>query len=34
MAAPGFTNVFTALISVINTKLPEIANLIIRRVIL
>jgi len=34
MASPNFTHVYAALISVINTKLPEITNLIIRRVIL
>ena len=34
MASPNFTHVYVALIAVINTKLPEIVNLIIRRVIL
>lgn len=34
MASPNFTHVYAALIAVINTKLPEIANLIIRRVVL
>ena len=34
MTAPNFTHVFTALIAVINTKLPEIVNLILKRVIL
>ena len=34
MASPNFTHVYTALISVINTKLPDVADLIIRRVIL
>lgn len=34
MASPNFTHVYAALISVINTKLPDIADLIIRRVIL
>lgn len=34
MASPNFTHVYTALISVINTKLPEIVNLIIKRVVL
>ena len=34
MASPNFTHVYVALISVINTKLPEIAYLIIKRVVL
>jgi pre-mRNA-splicing factor CWC22 len=34
MASPNFTHVYAALISVINTKLPEIVNLIIKRVVL
>lgn len=34
MASPGFTHVFAALIAVINSKLPEIGDLLIRRVIL
>jgi len=34
MASPGFTHVFAALISIINSKLPEIGDLCIRRVIL
>ena len=34
MSAPNFTHVYAALIAVINTKLPEIVNLIIRRNIL
>jgi pre-mRNA-splicing factor CWC22 len=34
MASPNFTHVYAALISVINTKLPEIVNLVIRRVLL
>lgn len=34
MTSPNFTHVYAALISVVNTKLPEIVNLIIRRVIL
>jgi pre-mRNA-splicing factor CWC22 len=33
MASPNFTMVYAALIAVINTKLPEIVNLIIKRVI-
>ena len=32
MASPNFTHVYAALIPVINTKLPEIGNLIITRV--
>lgn len=34
MASPNFTHVYAALVAVINTKLPEIINLLIRRVIL
>jgi pre-mRNA-splicing factor CWC22 len=34
MASPNFTHVYAALVSVLNTKLPDIAHLIIRRVIL
>ncbi|CAG9333995.1 unnamed protein product [Blepharisma stoltei] len=34
MAAPNFTHVYAALISVINTKLPEIGILLLHRVIL
>lgn len=34
MASPNFTHVYTALISVINTKLPEIVQLLINRVVL
>jgi pre-mRNA-splicing factor CWC22 len=34
MASPNFTHVYAALIAVINTKLPDITDLIIRRVIL
>lgn len=34
MASPNFTYVYAAVIAVVNTKLPEIGDLIIRRVIL
>jgi pre-mRNA-splicing factor CWC22 len=34
MASPNFTHVYAAAVSVLNTKLPDIAYLIIRRVIL
>lgn len=34
MASPNFTNVYTALIAVLNTRLPEIVALIIKRVVL
>lgn len=34
MASPNFTHVYAALVAVLNTKLPDVANLIIRRVIL
>ena len=34
MASPNFTHVYAALVSVINTKLPEVVRLLISRVIL
>ena len=34
MASPNFTHVYAALVSVLNTKLPDVAYLIIRRVVL
>lgn len=34
MASPNFTHVYAALVGVINTKLPEIGNLIITRVMI
>lgn len=34
MASPNFTHVYAALIAVINTKLPEIGNLILKRVMI
>merc|ERR1719456_1851152 len=34
MASPGFTHVFAALLAIINSKLPDIGDLLIRRVIL
>jgi len=34
MASPGFTHVFAGLVAVINSKLPEMGDLILRRVIL
>lgn len=34
MASPNFTHVYAALIAVINTKLPEIVNLLLKRVVL
>lgn len=34
MSSPTYTHIYAALIAVINTKLPEIVNLIIKRVIL
>lgn len=34
MSSPNFTHIYTALIAVINTKMPDIVDLIIRRVIL
>ncbi|KAF5931209.1 hypothetical protein HYC85_032082 [Camellia sinensis] len=34
MASPGFTDVFTALVAVVNTKFPEVGDLLWRRIIL
>lgn len=34
MASPGFTHVFAALIAIINSKMPDIGDLLIRRIIL
>lgn len=34
MASPGFTHVFAALIAIVNSKMPEIGDLLIRRIIL
>lgn len=34
MASPGFTDVFAALASVVNTKFPEVGNLLLRRIVL
>lgn len=34
MSSPNFTHVYTALLAVLNTKLPEIVSLVIKRVIL
>lgn len=34
MASPGFTPVYAALLAVVNTKFPEIGDLLLRRVIL
>lgn len=34
MASPNFTHVYAALIAVINTKLPEIGNLVANRVMI
>jgi len=34
MASPGFTHVFAAITSIVNSKLPEVGDLLIRRVIL
>lgn len=33
MSSPGYTNVYAALIAVVNTKLPEIGELLLKRVI-
>lgn len=34
MASPGFTDVFAALVAVVNTKFPEVGELLLRRIIL
>ncbi|KAL2923943.1 Pre-mRNA-splicing factor CWC22-like protein [Bienertia sinuspersici] len=34
MASPGFTDVFAALVAVVNTKFPEIGDLLLKRIIL
>ncbi|VVB11549.1 unnamed protein product [Arabis nemorensis] len=34
MASPGFTDVFAALVAVINAKFPEVAELLLKRVVL
>ncbi|EYU18022.1 hypothetical protein ABFS82_14G214800 [Erythranthe guttata] len=34
MASPGFTEVFAALVAVVNTKFPEVGDLLLRRIIL
>jgi len=34
MASPGFTHVFAALVAILNSKLPDVGDLLIRRVIL
>uniref|UniRef100_A0A166BSY9 MI domain-containing protein n=1 Tax=Daucus carota subsp. sativus TaxID=79200 RepID=A0A166BSY9_DAUCS len=34
MASPGFTDVFAALVAVVNTKFPQVGDLLLRRIIL
>ncbi|XP_019164042.1 PREDICTED: pre-mRNA-splicing factor CWC22 homolog isoform X3 [Ipomoea nil] len=34
MASPGFTDVFAALVAVVNTRFPEVGDLLLRRIIL
>lgn len=34
MASPGFTGVFAALVAVVNTKFPEVGELLLRRIVL
>ncbi|CAA6663493.1 unnamed protein product [Spirodela intermedia] len=34
MASPGFTDVFAALVAVVNTKFPEVGKLLLRRIVL
>ncbi|PIA53648.1 hypothetical protein AQUCO_00900311v1 [Aquilegia coerulea] len=34
MASPGFTDVFSALVAVVNTKFPEVGELLLKRIVL
>jgi pre-mRNA-splicing factor CWC22 len=34
MASPAFTHVFAALVAVVNTKFPELGELLLKRIIL
>ncbi|KAJ3686950.1 hypothetical protein LUZ61_016114 [Rhynchospora tenuis] len=34
LASPGFTDIFAALVAVVNTKFPEVGNLLLTRVVL
>ncbi|KAF1001941.1 hypothetical protein AG4045_004560 [Apium graveolens] len=34
MASPGFTDVFAALVAVVNTKFPQVGDLLLRRIVL
>ncbi|KAJ4979832.1 hypothetical protein NE237_010612 [Protea cynaroides] len=34
MASPGFTDVFAVLVAVVNTKFPEVGDLLLRRIVL
>lgn len=34
MASPGFTHVFAALVAVVNTRFPEVGDLLLRRIVL
>ncbi|KAF5747636.1 pre-mRNA-splicing factor CWC22 [Tripterygium wilfordii] len=34
MASPGFTDVFAALVAVVNTKFPEVGELLLKRIVL
>jgi pre-mRNA-splicing factor CWC22 len=34
MASPSFTNIYAALVAVVNTKFPEIGELLLTRVVL
>ncbi|KAJ8898920.1 hypothetical protein K2173_008413 [Erythroxylum novogranatense] len=34
MASPGFTDVFAALVAVVNTRFPEVGDLLLRRIVL
>lgn len=32
LASPGFTHIYAALVAVVNTKLPEVGELLLKRV--
>ncbi|KAJ8538729.1 hypothetical protein K7X08_030025 [Anisodus acutangulus] len=34
MASPGFTDAFAALVAIVNTKFPEVGDLLLRRIML
>jgi pre-mRNA-splicing factor CWC22 len=34
MASPGFTDVFAAMVAVVNTKFPQVGDLLLKRIVL